>query len=40
VTYGEQSWDEMMSGWMEVAFDPAKDPRSLFVIRPISTASR
>jgi hypothetical protein len=30
VTYGEQTWDEMMSGWVEVAFDPAKDPRSLF----------
>jgi hypothetical protein len=30
VTYGEQTWDEMMSGWVEVAFDPGKDPRSLF----------
>ncbi len=30
VTYGEQTWDEMMSGWIEVAFDPAKDTRSLF----------
>jgi hypothetical protein len=31
VTYGEQSWDEMMSGWMEVAFDPKTDPDALFV---------
>jgi hypothetical protein len=33
VTYGEQSWDEMMSGWMEVAFDPKVDPDALFVER-------
>jgi hypothetical protein len=30
VTYGEQTWDEMMSGWLEVAFDPRTDPRSIF----------
>jgi hypothetical protein len=30
LTYGEQTWDEMMSGWIEVAFDPAKEPKSLF----------
>ncbi|HEX6897152.1 MAG TPA: thiol-disulfide isomerase [Bryobacteraceae bacterium] len=33
VTYGEQSWDEMMSGWMEVGFDPAKSAKDLFVVR-------
>src|SRR5262249_55802390 len=33
VTYGEQSWDEMMSGWMEVAFEPEKDPKTLFVVK-------
>lgn len=33
VIYGEQSWDEMMSGWMEVAFDRAKDPKTLFVVK-------
>ena len=31
VTYGEQTWDEMMSGWVEVGFDPAKETKSLFV---------
>jgi len=30
VTYGEQTWDEMMSGWVEVAFDLVKEPRSIF----------
>ncbi len=33
VTYGEQSRDEMMSGWVEVAFDPDKDPKALFVVK-------
>ncbi len=33
VTYGEQSWDEMMSGWMEIGFDPGKDAKSLFVVK-------
>jgi hypothetical protein len=33
VIYGEQSWDEMMSGWMEVAFDRTKDPKTLFVVK-------
>jgi len=35
VTYGEQSWDEMMSGWMEVAFDPARDIHSVFAIKKV-----
>jgi len=39
VTYGEQTWDEMMSGWVEVAFDPAKDPRSLFE-QPVQVANK
>jgi len=30
VTYGEQTWDEMMSGWIEVAFSPRRETRSLF----------
>jgi hypothetical protein len=30
VTYGEQTWDEMMSGWIEVTFDPEKETKSLF----------
>jgi hypothetical protein len=30
VTYGEQTWDEMMSGWIEVAFAPRRETRSLF----------
>jgi len=30
VTYGEQTWDEMMSGWVEVAFNPEKETKSLF----------
>ncbi len=37
VRYGEQSWDEMMSGWMEIAFDPAKNAKSLFVVKPVET---
>jgi len=37
VTYGEQTWDEMMSGWVEVAFSPKKDVKSLFSeVRPVS----
>jgi hypothetical protein len=34
VTYGEQSWDEMMSGWIEIGFDPHKNAKSLFVVKP------
>jgi hypothetical protein len=33
VTYGEQSWDEMMSGWMEIGFDPHKQAKNLFVVK-------
>jgi hypothetical protein len=33
VTYGEQSWDEMMSGWIEIGFDPGKSAKSLFVVQ-------
>jgi hypothetical protein len=33
VTYGEQSWDEMMSGWIEIGFDPGKRAKSLFVVQ-------
>jgi hypothetical protein len=40
VTYGEQSWDEMMSGWIEIAFEPARDPKTLFVVKPTGTADR
>lgn len=29
VHFGEQSWDEMMIGFFNVAFDPALDPKSL-----------
>ena len=32
IAYGEQSWDEMMSGWMEIAFDPRKNAKQLFVV--------
>jgi hypothetical protein len=33
VTYGEQSWDEMMSGWMEVAVEPGRDIKSVFATK-------
>ncbi len=33
IRYGEQSWDEMMSGWMEIGFDPATNAKSLFVVK-------
>ena len=39
VTYGEQSWDEMMSGWIEIAFDPAKNAKSLFVVKNDSSVA-
>ena len=27
VRYGEQTWEEMLNGFMEVAMDPVADPR-------------
>lgn len=30
VKWGDQSWEEMMIGWMDVAIDPAMNPRDLF----------
>ncbi len=40
IAYGEQSWDEMMSGWMEVAFDPGKNAKQLFVVKSAETAAK
>ncbi|MEO8026846.1 MAG: thiol-disulfide isomerase [Bryobacteraceae bacterium] len=34
ITYGEQTWDEMMSGWMEVAVEPGHDLKKIFVLKP------
>jgi hypothetical protein len=31
VHFGEQTWEEMMIGFFEVSFDPAKDPMDLIV---------
>ena len=30
VRWGDQSWEEMMIGWFDVAIDARKDPKSLF----------
>jgi hypothetical protein len=34
VAWGEQSWEEMMIGWFDVAIPVDKDPRSIFPRRP------
>jgi hypothetical protein len=33
VTFGEQTWDEMMIGWFDVAIPADKDPRTIFARR-------
>ncbi len=39
VKYGDQSWEEMMFGFFDVAFDADKDPKSLFPQRKKSAAA-
>jgi hypothetical protein len=38
VRWGDQSWEEMMIGWFDVAIDPKTDVLDLYRARPASAA--
>jgi len=40
VRFGEQSWEEMAIGFMDLAVDPKADMRSIFIPRPPAPPTR
>jgi hypothetical protein len=40
VRFGEQSWEEMAIGFMDLAVDPKADMRSIFIPRPSQPPTR